>query len=111
REFLALPITTAWIREEEEVALGGEQLQRKRRAGPSRTRVGSRSAVHHHDHRIALRRIVGLREHQPALDIETVILPFDALRLAPGGMRTVVGVRNLLPRAGAASPNLGRVVP
>ena len=64
-----------------------------------------------YQHRVTLRRIVGLRENQPALYIASAALPLDAFRVSPLALPRVVRMRDLLPLASCAGPNFRRLAP
>ncbi len=108
RERLSLSVTAAGIGKEDEVA--GLGLQRLVRAGHIERRLvrRRRSAVHLDDHRILLCRVEVGRIDEEALHVEGLALPLHAYASAYGGQNTVVGVRELPSRSGAADPDLRR---
>src|SRR6185312_1204829 len=73
---------------------------------------GTGSAMHLNDHRIFFGRVIRIevgRIQQPALQIESVVLPVDAPGFTPCRLKGSVTRSDLLPFANRASPDFRRM--
>src|ERR1051326_4209576 len=72
-------------------------------------RHGAWAAVDQHHHGIFFCRIKTAGIEQPALKIESLILPVNALLVAPGGLKVAIVRGDLLPLPDRAGPNFRRM--
>src|SRR6476660_9195742 len=110
RKRFALTKAPARVRQQNEIARGGQRHRKTTDAGPTRLHGCARSAMHVDDEWIFFGRIEMQRINQPALHVVAVAFPLKAFQLSPSWLHVFVLRGELCPVANFSGPDLGRSV-
>ena len=105
-KLFALAKAAAWVRHKNKITSTGQSYTETVRPRPRRADHGAGATVYLHNHRIFFRRIEVARIQQPALKIEALVRPVNALRFSPGRFKFGIGGSDLLPVADRSCPHL-----